>query len=264
MSWLAFLINMADLHELYLKYKPCIVRVTVTTEAGDLSTGTGFHIGDGLIVTARHVMRETIRKRNIVGESEMEIDRTVESITREIDSQALTMTKSHYHPDNRVDLAVLETNFEDRPFSNELSREGTSRRKSISIPIGSHFDDWIGDQFVLKKVLVMGYPAVPRSQSTVLLATEGELNALVPSFRAPHPYYIVSSTARGGFSGAPVISAAGSVIGIIVESLYGDDKPEETGFSAAITIEPLIAILVGRGSRPACVDLDVWAKYLRR
>jgi hypothetical protein len=254
---------MADLHDLYLKYKPCVVRITVITDKGDRHTGTGFHIGDGLIVTARHVMQETVRKPDIVGEVDVQVDMTIDSITREIDEQTLTVTKHHYHSDKKVDLVVLETDFEAHPFPDELSRVRVPRLNSVSIPIGSHIDDWIGDQFVLSKVLVMGYPSVPRSQSTVLLATEAELNALVPSFRVPHPYYIVSSIARGGFSGAPVISANGSVIGIIVESLYGDDKPEETGFNAAITMEPLIAILVDRGTRPAWIDRDVWTRFVK-
>jgi len=59
---------MADLRHLYLKYEPYIVRITVTPKGG-LSTGTGFHIGDGLIVAARHVVQETVRKPDIVGDS---------------------------------------------------------------------------------------------------------------------------------------------------------------------------------------------------
>lgn len=254
---------MSELRDLYLKYKPCIVRITVRCHAGDLHTGTGFHIGDGLIVTARHVMREPGKKPDLIGEVDAEVDRTLESITREIDEQALTVRRVHYHSDNKVDVAVLETDFETYPFPDESTGEGRPKGKSVSIPIGSHVDEWISDQFVLRKVLVMGFPAVPWSQSSVLMATEAEVNALVRNVLVPHPYYIVSSTARGGFSGAPVISDTGSVIGIIVESLYGDDKPEETGFNAAITIEPLIAILVDRGTRPAWIDRDVWTRFVK-
>src|SRR2546425_13307934 len=107
---------MADLRDLYLKYKSCIVRITVRTHAGDLHTGTGFHIGDGLIVTARHVMQETVRKPGIVGEVSVEVTRTIDSVTRETDGQALTITKEYYHSDNKVDLAVLETDFEAHSF----------------------------------------------------------------------------------------------------------------------------------------------------
>ncbi len=35
--------------ELYERYKRCVVQITVRTQVGDLTTGTGFHIGDGYI-----------------------------------------------------------------------------------------------------------------------------------------------------------------------------------------------------------------------
>ncbi len=40
----------------YQQTNICVVRITVESQEGDLSTGTGFHIGDGNIVTARHVI----------------------------------------------------------------------------------------------------------------------------------------------------------------------------------------------------------------
>src|SRR5258708_6664465 len=110
---------MADLRHLYLKYKPCIVRIIVITHKGDLHTGTGFHIGDGLIVTARHVIQATLRKPDIVGEVDVQVDMKIDSVTREIDEQALTVRKRHYHSDNKIDLAVLETDFEAHPFPDE-------------------------------------------------------------------------------------------------------------------------------------------------
>jgi len=82
----------------------------------------------------------------------------VKAIVRDVDQQILTVTKVYYHPDVRADLAILETDFEAHPFGNGL---GVKLIKSISIPLGSHVDDWISDQFILSKVLVMGYPAVP-------------------------------------------------------------------------------------------------------
>lgn len=255
--------QMPALRDLYLKYRPCIVRIVVRTNAGDLSTGTGFHIGDGLVVTARHVLRERFLKPGIVGEVEAERDTTIFSITRDIDGQSLTMSRAYYHGDFRVDLAILETDFEVYGFSDPTTGRGLAKGRSVSIPIGSHVDDWISNQLVLSKVLIMGYPKIPWAESSVLVTTEAEVNALVQSVLVPHPYYIVSSMARGGFSGAPVISEAGVVIGVIVEALYGDHKPEETGFNTAITIEPLVRILVNRGARPVCVAEDIWSKFLK-
>src|SRR6267142_1083549 len=102
--------------------------------------------------------RKLLGNRISLGTVDVQADMTIESMRREINEQALTVTKYHYHSDKKVDLVVLETDFESHGFSHEASREGTAMTMSISIPIGSHVDDWIGDQFVLSKVLVMGYP----------------------------------------------------------------------------------------------------------
>jgi hypothetical protein len=65
---------------------------------------------------------------------------------------------------------------------------------------------------ILNKVLIMGYPKVPWAIESVLVTTEAEINALVQSILVPHPYYVLSATARGGFSGAPVINEEGHAI----------------------------------------------------
>ena len=47
--------------ELYERYNCCVVQITLRTQVADRAIGTGFHIGDGYIVTARHVEAETVK-----------------------------------------------------------------------------------------------------------------------------------------------------------------------------------------------------------
>lgn len=47
-----------SLDVLFQRYKVCMARVTARTEHGDLANGAAFHIGDGYLVTARHVIED--------------------------------------------------------------------------------------------------------------------------------------------------------------------------------------------------------------
>src|SRR4051794_11261216 len=45
-----------SLAQLFQLYKVCMARVMVRDSNGDLANGAAFHIGDGYLVTARHVI----------------------------------------------------------------------------------------------------------------------------------------------------------------------------------------------------------------
>ena len=47
---------MNKLMSLYQSYKYSMVRITSKTDVGDLVTGATFHIGDGWLATAAHVV----------------------------------------------------------------------------------------------------------------------------------------------------------------------------------------------------------------
>jgi len=213
-----------------------MVRITVRTQDGDLSTGSAFHIGDGWLATAAHVLRGG-EIEEVVGhrDHKVQIDRVI------------------YHSDERVDLALLKT---DLDLSHYLTKttivnplEGFFQTDHISI--GGHLDDWIGDELVLSKVLLMGFPPVPFSREPVLLAAEGEVNAVVDKYSGPHPHFIISCIGRGGYSGGPVLSEHGFLLGVLTESLVMDGKSEEVGYSSAISVEPLLALLHDNGIYPA-------------
>jgi hypothetical protein len=70
-----------------------MIRITVKTPAGDLATGSGFHVGNGVVATARHVF-----------------DRgPIEEVVSEYINQRVKVKRIHFHKDPRVDLAVAVT-----------------------------------------------------------------------------------------------------------------------------------------------------------
>lgn len=216
--------------EMFQLYKQCVVRITTKNEHGDLANGSGFHIGDGYIVTARHVVE----------------NRPIVEIVGEGYPTEVTCRGIVYPKDPRIDLAVLQTDFSLERFiklTTTMRDDGREAPKTDHIPLGGHLDDWLGDELVLSKALVMGFPPVPTSIAPFLVACEAEVNAIIDRYIAPHPHFILSHLARGGFSGGPVISEYGFLLGVTTESLLGAEHVLETGFAAAISIEPLLVLL---------------------
>ncbi len=220
---------------LYDLYRYCMVHIVVKTSTGDYANGAGFHIGDGYLVTARHVVENQV----IVSVSGYRYS-----------SDDISIKKIFYPSDPRVDLALLATDFSLQYFLEKVTitdTGGNSSEKVGLIPLGGHLDDWLGDELVLSKVLVMGYPPIPLSQEPVLVAVQGEINAIVDKYCGPHPHFVISSIPRGGFSGGPVISEYNFLLGIFVESLLEADQTVELGFASVLSIEPLLVLLQENG-----------------
>jgi len=215
--------------ELYERYKCCVVQITVRTQVGDLTTGTGFHIGDGYIVTARHVVE----------------DHVIEAVAGTYSSQNVTIKNIFYLSNSKIDLAVLETDFSLDHYLEKTTiiEDGKPKEKVDRIPLGSHLDDWIGDELVLSRVVAFGYPKIPLSKEYVLVAVQGEINAVIDKYSNPHPHFVVSSIAREGFFGGPVISEYDFLLGVLTESLTDGDQALENGFASVISIEPLLVLL---------------------
>ena len=217
--------------KLYDMYKDCMVRFIMKSNTGDYANGAGFHIGNGYIVTARSVIEQN----------------TIETISRDEFSYEQINVKNTFFPsDPLVDLALLETDFSLRDYQKqEVNTADGSKptKKAGFIPLGGHLDDWLGDELVLSRVLVMGYPPIPFSRYPVLVAVEGEVNAIIDKYYGPHPHFIISPIPRGGFSGGPVISEYDFLLGVFVESLLEGDKVVETGFASVLSIEPLLVLL---------------------
>lgn len=211
-----------------------MVRITIRTEIGDLKNGSAFHIGDGWLATAAHVVNSG----------------KIEEIVSEYCNQKLEIERIIFHSDDKVDLAILKTNLNHYLTKTKTVGSPEGFVQTDHIEIGGHLDDWIGDELVLSKVLLMGYPPIPFSNGPVLLASEGEVNAVVDKYNGPHPHFVISNMGRGGYSGGPVISEYGFLLGVLTEALVVNNQAEELGYSSAISVEPLLVLLQENGVYP--------------
>jgi hypothetical protein len=184
--------------ELFEKYAPAVAYISVELPNGDQSIGTAFHVGSGVFVTARHVVdgnkilevANTIR-HYVPDESGNTTIHGVDGRFRSILPSKGKVTRGPlFHPDETIDIAALIIEGIECPV----------------IPLGSHLDDWINDEaFSLAQVLVMGYPPIPFSKSPTLISSRAEVNAIIDKYTGGHPHFVVSSIARGGFSGGPCL-----------------------------------------------------------
>ncbi len=222
----------------YQLYAPCIAMLESIGADGRIGTGTAFHIGDGYLVTARHV----VENRELTAiEPARYADVSLDSV------------QIAYPSDETVDLALLKTDFSLEYYMNHVSFwSDPGVTKVDHIEIGTHLDDWIDDGLILFDVIIFGYPPIPTSTEPQLVAVRGEVNAIIdPYVGSKHPLFIVSPTARGGFSGGPVLTEGGWLLGVMTSSLITDYAVPETGFGAALSIEPLWHLLVEQKVLPS-------------
>ena len=222
----------------YPYFSPCIVCLVTEDSSGVQSIGTAFHIGDGYLVTARHV----VEGRKIVNLLTSHASVTISSI-RQI-----------YPSDQNVDLALLCSDFSLDHYMNQtkIMISGQEVEKIDHLLLGGHLDDFIDDGLVLLPIIVFGHPLIPLSPGPVLVAARGEINAVVDTYiGSPHPLFVISPLARAGFSGGPVILGESYVLGVVTSSLLRDEAPAEVGFHAALTVEPIWNLLFENRIFPA-------------
>jgi len=235
---------------LFEKYASAVVYVSVELPNGNESIGTAFHVGEGVFVTARHVVEgnkileiaNTI-SRGFFDPSDSSFIENENSSFRELRPSKGKLVKGPlFHPNCSVDIAALVV-------------EGLN---CATIPLGSHLDDWINDEaFSLAEVLVMGYPPIPFSKEPKLIVTRAEVNAIIDKYTGGHPHFIVSSIARGGFSGGPCLIEWDFTLGVVTESLVEGDSSPESGYMAVVSIEPVFVCLSHHGILPK-IQAEGW------
>lgn len=229
--------------ELYAEYSAAVLPVVVRDENGDPGLGSAFHVGGGSFVTARHVVEGKT-------DCSVEIDsfrhhRPLQETAhfQKYDRFELVTLQPLFHPDSNIDVAVFSV-----PSLSDLPQ----------IPLGGHLDDWINDdQFVLNEVLVLGFPPIPLAESNLLVAARSQINAVVDLTVVKHVHFVVSTMARGGFSGGVVLSEWGVAMGMVTSSLLKSDVPEELGYMTVLSVEPILECL-GEHGLLSPEDAELW------
>jgi hypothetical protein len=234
------------LRNLYHRYGGCMAFIAIENSTGH-GIGTAFHVGDGVFVTARHVLEgakiDEIRLTDghLFFRSDLFAGNKGTHSVIEPNSQKVTIHPRgilkvcegpFFHPDEHEDVACFRV-------------EGMAPG-AVSIPLGGHLDDWIGQgDFELSGCLVLGYPPVPFTREPLLIAVETHINAVVDVTISGKSSvrFVLSAIPRGGFSGGVAISEYGFALGLITESLLSDGKPTELGYFATTSIESIYVCL---------------------
>lgn len=221
--------------------------------------GTCFHVGEGVFVTARHVIENNriieIRITEPVGVRASEAFPGLEQTQTEKWDQVLE-ERLGFIPYYKRWLPPLQ--IVDGPYFPEDSRIDVAAFRVSEIhpaasvvKIGIHWDDWIyRGQWHLSEAVILGYPPIPLTASPHLVAARAHIHTYVVPVHSPFVHFIISATARGGFSGGPAILQDGYLLGVVTSSLLRNNQPSELGFQAVLSVEPLRVLLDARGLMP--------------
>lgn len=252
--------------DLYFKYRAGVAYVAVETPSGDQSIGTAYHVGDNIWLTAAHVVDgNTVLEIATTGPSLSDYTKRLKAHAGAFDSDWFSPCGYYemegapmLHPDG-ADVAALRlrgpliSRDDPRPFP--ALRPPRTRPATPVIALGGWLDDWLDDGLLLEAALLMGYPPIPFANEPVLVATLTEVNAVLDKRHEGHPYFILSATPRGGFSGSLALTRFELSLGVTTESLTHDYKPTETGFLAVLSVEPAYVLLEHHGVLPSAQDL---------
>lgn len=243
-----------SLRELYLRYGCCMAYIAIRRD-GVESIGSAFHIGEGVMVTARHVVdgaeiqqvcltdTRLFYRSDLYPKTESggyRVGPDAPRITTNYDGFVNVVAGPFFHPNELVDVAAFKV-------------EGIAKDAHF-VPLGGHLDEYVGQgDFVLSEVLVMGYPPIPMTISPLLMATRGEVSA-VADLKLGKEFqmtFLISTMPRGGYSGGLAYSEWGFALGLVTHSLVYNGNPPELGHATVASVQAIYECLDTHGVLPA-------------
>ena len=232
------------MQKLYHENRRSIAYIAVETTNGLESIGTAFHIGQGYFVTAKHV----VQNNKII---EVGITQPLSPVK---DYHSLPLSDS----ERPLILKIISEPVLAAGEIDDVAIFQVEQYESIpAVKLDSIHDiHQSEDLALLSNVLCIGYPPIPLTIHPFQVAVDATVSALINIRGSDYLSYIVSATARGGFSGGPIISKEGKAIGIITESLVRDNNAVETGFMSCLSIAAVANLALSCGWSP-----DEWEYY---
>ena len=164
-----------------MRYRRCVARVDVVSDEGTSGVGTALQVGDGWMVTAAHVIRRSQESTIRGGEITRSVAPTdvASAVIDAMDVGPRLEIGRCFYSDLPGDLALVETNFSLNHYMTKTTVEGAPEGWQVDhVPIGSHLNDWLGDDLTLSRYAVLGFPLLPGG-SRGLVADGGYMNAVV-------------------------------------------------------------------------------------
>lgn len=199
--------------------------------------GTCFHIGDDVFITARHVVdgRKICRIATVHSTTDIMFGNYLPTEARDIKGP-------FFHPNPDYDIAALKL-------------PGLRAPQIPFLPMQEELSD---QDLLLRSVVVMGFPPIPGSKSPVLVCARAEVNASFVSYFDDQRILIVSSMARGGFSGGPALTPPHHCLGVVTRAMVKATQPEELGFMAVIGPWPILELLDHNRIMPGHLRTGMW------
>ena len=249
--------NSVEAMNLYRKYASAMAYVDILRPNGDRGIGSAFHVGNGVFVTARHVVegnsvvevkitepiaidsREFLSTYGSNPLDENAVRRQDEAFEKVAGAKPLykhflpslhIMEGPYFSSENSLDVAVFKV--------------AEIHKNTPAIPLGFHWDDWVyRAPWQLTDAIVLGYPPIPMVNEPVLIPARAEIHTYICPRHAPKIHFVLSATPRGGFSGGAAIHESGDILGVITSSLVANERAEELGFFTVLSIEGIVQCL---------------------
>jgi hypothetical protein len=241
------------------RFGNAVAYLAVQTPKGDHQIGTAFHIGEGLFLTARHVLEDNrIDEVRIVKPVPVRANEFIPGLPdqyyRDWDAAiAEVMGQTPYYKKWLEPLAVSAGPFfpdDDRIDVAAFRVAGLHSAVPI-VRLGIHWDDWVyRREWELSEAILLGYPPIPMSDAPELVAARAQIHTFVVPRHCPFVHFILSSTPRGGFSGGPALVEDGVALGIVTSGFVKNGDPLELGFQSVLSIEPIRNFLEAAGILP--------------